>query len=100
MEITDSEDKIKVAQLLIGFAKGIADRCRLDKAFSNAFNNCFETELTMSFFEKMVTRMAVIFTDNMDEQIEALDKYKNEIKEEMTFLELEKEWLKDNNEDE
>jgi hypothetical protein len=49
-------DKIKVAQLLIGFAKGIADRCRLDKAFSNAFNNCFETELTMSFFEKMVRK--------------------------------------------
>lgn len=34
----------------------------------------------------------------MDEQTEALDKYKNEIKEEMTFLELEKEWLKDNKE--
>ena len=79
--------KIKTAQLLVGFAKVIADRCRLDKIFSNAFNNCFETELTMRLFEKIIVTMAVMFADDMDNQIEYQDRLKSEIESDLMYLE-------------
>jgi hypothetical protein len=79
--------KIKTAQLLVGFAKVIADRCRLDKIFSNAFNNCFETELTMRLFENIIITMAVMFADDMDNQIEYQNRLKDEIKSELMYLE-------------
>lgn len=82
--------KIKTAQLLVEFAKVIADRCRLDKIFSNAFNNCFETELTMRLFEKIIITMAVMFADDMDNQIECQSRLKNEIESELMYLETHK----------
>lgn len=91
----EEDRKIKTAQLLVGFSKVIADRYRLDKIFSDVLNNCFETELTMRFFERIVITMAVMFVDDMDNQIEYQNKLKDEIKSELMFLETHK--REDNN---
>lgn len=87
-------DKIKICQLLVGFARTVLYKRECDEKFKYIFDNANESYSCDIILTELLSDMAVVYTDDIDKALKVLEGYKSGIEERINNVKQDKELIR------
>lgn len=87
-------DKIKICQLLVGFARVVLYKRECDEKFKYIFDNANESYSCDMILTELLSDMSVVYTDDIDKALKLLECYKSGIEERINNVKQDKELIR------